>query len=463
MSAAPGRTVEWPAPPETGGDRDEARPARRIEEGLLLVGVSHHTAPLEIRERLALDAAGVEEVLAGLESLPSVAEAVVLSTCNRTEAYVVPAGGRQGGIGDPDPGAVARDAERVLARCAPFPLPSLEPHLFRDRGPGVARHLFQVAAGVDSLVLGEAEIQGQVREALERATRNGIRRSMAGPVAHRLFEMALRVGGRVRSETGLGRGSGSVASVAVDLARRVFGPLRGRRVLVVGAGAHSELLVRALVREGVRGGIVVNRNLERATPLAALLGGIAVPLEDIAHALRDVDIVLCSTASRTPLLTHATFRDAFPRGGPRRPLLLIDLAVPRDVDPSIGDLPDVFLYNVDDLQSILDEHRARREEELPAAHRLVEDQLGEFLRWWSARSSASRIRLMRAAADRSREEELERVLRRLPGLTGRDREEIEAFSRRLANKILHGPTRLLREQAGDREGTGGEEGGGPWE
>ncbi len=404
---------------------------------LVVVGVSHHTAPVDVRERVAFDRAGALDALSRLREDGDVREAVLLSTCNRTELYLVPGRG-DGGV---------QAAESILARQAGTPREGLERYLFRARGEAVIHHLFEVTAGLDSLVLGEAEIQGQVREAFEIAAALPSDPPLVGPLLHRLFEMALGVGGRVRSETRLGEGSASVASVAVELAGKIFGPLRGRRVVVLGAGATAELTVRALSRAGADAVTVVNRTLERARELASRVGGEAVPLEGLEGVLARTDMVVASTAARTPMITRETMARAFPQGV-RRPLLLVDIAIPRDVEPVVGDLHNVFLYNVDDLRDIVDDHLRKRLEEVPEARRLILSQGDDFRRWYQGREAGPLIRSLRARAEALRRQETERLLRRMGHLPDEDRDRLEEFSRRLVNKLLHDPTVLLRDGVG---------------
>jgi glutamyl-tRNA reductase len=409
---------------------------------LAVVGVSHHTAPVDVRERMAFDREEATQALDLLRGERGIQEAVLLSTCNRTELYLVPGADER----------EFRAAEEILARKARSRTEELERYLFRVRGDAVVHHLFEVTAGLDSLVLGEAEIQGQVREAFEIAGGVASNPPLVGPVLHRLFEMALSVGGRVRSETRLGEGAASVASVAVELARKIFGPLKGRRVLVLGAGSTAELTVKALLREGVRGGVVVNRTFERAEALARHLGGTAVPLEELPRALRETDILVASTAARGAVITRREMQEAFPNGV-NRPFLIMDIAIPRDVDPSVGGLPNVFLYNVDDLCDIIDEHLQQRSGEVPLARRIITAQHDEFRRWYHARDAGPLIRSLRDRAEEVRREETARILRRMGHLAPDDQERLEAFTRRLVNKLLHDPTVLLRKGVGG-EGEG---------
>jgi glutamyl-tRNA reductase len=404
---------------------------------LAVVGVSHQTAPVEVRERFAYLDADVPPALERLRAVAGVDEAVLLSTCNRTELYLYP-------VHDPHPVDVA---ERMLAeKAGPLSRP-VAAYLYRHKDLEAVRHLFRVASGLDSLVMGEAEIQGQVREAYHRAAAAPATPPLAGPVLNRLFQSALSVGGRVRTETAVGEGAASVASVAVELARKIFGVLDDRRVMVLGAGNTAELVVDALGREGARDVTVVNRTYERATDLAQRLSGRALGLNELSGALRDVDIVITSTAAPHAVLRPVTFREAFPHGR-SHPLLIVDIAIPRDVDPTLADEPNVFLYNIDDLRRLIDDTLERRSEAVVAADRIVLEHAHEFLAWFRGLEVVPVIRAMREQADEVREAELSRLLSR-PSLSDADREAIQDFSHRFLNKLLHLPTVRLREGAAD--------------
>jgi glutamyl-tRNA reductase len=404
---------------------------------LAVVGVSHHTAPVEVRERMAFGPSEAAEALLELRSETEVREAVLLSTCNRTEVYLFSTNGPH----------VIQAWQNLLGGKAGRLERQVGDYLFEQRGEGVVRHLFQVAAGLDSLVTGEAEIQGQVRDAYELAASMPVDPPLAGPVLNRLFQMALSVGGQVRSETSIGEGAASVASVAVQLARKIFGSLRGKRVLILGAGQTGELIVEALDREGVQGVMVANRTYERAVGLAQQVQGHAISMERLAEALGSADIVLSSTAAPHPILTQRVFREAFP-SGLRRPLLMIDIAIPRDVDPAVGEDPEVFLYNVDDLRKIVDEQVRVREGAVPEADRIIQAQSEEFKSWFASLEVVPVIRKMRGRAEDLRTFELERLLRGMEHLSDGDRERVEEFSRRLMNKLLHDPTVRLRKGMG---------------
>ncbi len=422
---------------------------------LEVVGVSHHTAPVDVRERFAFSPAQAAEALRALRAGSAVDEAVLLSTCNRTELYLRGQPERAAAAAREllfERAAAARKAAREAAPDAagePGQTESGETEagegiLYRARGVEVARHLFRVTSGLDSLVLGEAEIQGQVREAYERAD--------PGPVLHRLFQMALGVGGRVRAETRLGHGAASVASVAVELARKVFGDLRRKRVVVVGAGETGELVVQALERHGVTDVTVVNRTFERAEELARRLDGRARPWEELLDAVAATDVLVTSTGSMEPVVRAAELRERLRREA-SHPLLVLDLAIPRDVEAGASEQPQVFLYNVDDLARLVDETLDRRSVAVERAERLVEEQAEEFRSWLAAQDVVPVIRSLRGRAERVRRREIERLLRRLEHLPEEDREHLEEFSRRLVAKMLHRPTTRLREGAAN--GVGG--------
>jgi glutamyl-tRNA reductase len=408
-----------------------------------VVGASHHTAPIELRERLAFGRAELPGALAALAGDPG-GEAVVLSTCNRTEVYLASGDGAD---------AIAR-AEAMLAERLGVAPGEAGRWLYVRRDREAAQHLFRVAAGLDSMIVGEPQIQGQVREAYAAARDVAAGRGpVVGAALNRMFQTALGVGGRVRSETGLGIGAASVPSAAVELAKKIFGSLKGRHALILGAGEMSEVTLECLRGEGVRTAVVANRTWERARELAEKWGGEAIHWEEFAGALAHVDIVICSTAAPRPVLTLERFRAALPKG-PRRPLCIIDIAIPRDVEPAVGDRENVFLYNVDDLQQIVDASLDRRRAQLPAAEGIVAEGVEEFWAWYASLAVVPTIRALRDHGERVRQEEVERTLARLRHLSDDDRAAVDALTRSLLNKLLHAPTARLREAAGNGRGTG---------
>ena len=397
---------------------------------IAVVGVNHRTAPLEVRERFAH---APREVPAALERVLSAGAGggVLLSTCNRTEFYLAEPG-------DATPATVwAILTERLgEGRSA-----SEYGYLVRDRD--AVRHLYRVSAGLDSMILGESQIQGQVREAWETS------RSLAGPVLHRLFQSALLVGARVRSETALAAGAASAPSAAVALAGKIFGRLAGRVALVLGAGDMAELAASCLVSEGVRVTLVANRTYERARAVAEELGARALTLDEAWEHFASADIVLTSTAAPHAVVTWERVAPAIARRG-GRPLCILDLAVPRDVEPAVGQLENVFLYDIDDLQAVAAHSAADRHQEVPAAERIVTDEVDRFWAWYGGLAAVPVLKEFRGRLDDMRAAELERALKRLAHLSPADRAQVEQFSHALLNKFLHHPTIALKQatQAG---------------
>ncbi|HEU4632096.1 MAG TPA: glutamyl-tRNA reductase [Gemmatimonadaceae bacterium] len=402
--------------------------------GVTVVGVSHATAPIAVRERLVYDADEVAPALRVLHERPGVREAVLLSTCNRTELYVVA-----------DEGTPVQEA--VLALFGERLGEPVGTHAFVHHDKHAVAHLFRVASGMDSMILGEAQIHGQVRRAWE------LGRAFSGAVLNRLFQTALLVGSRVRTETALGRGAASVSSAAVKLARQIFGSLTGRRAMVLGAGEMAELALECLMSEGVRAAVVANRSYERAAELAARHGAVAVHYDACWNGLADIDVLLCSTSAPHPVVTAARLRQALrSRGG--RPLCVLDIALPRDVEPAVGQLDHVYLYDLDDLRAVATASLERRRQELPSAEQVVADETQRFWEWVAGLSAVPVLTEMRAQMDGLRERELAQMLRRLPALSEADRATIEHFSRTLMNKFLHHPTVRLRAAAANGRGLG---------
>lgn len=400
---------------------------------VIVIGVSHHGAPLDVRERLAFRP---HEVLPALEQLRAFAgalEGVLLSTCNRTELYLVE------GEEQCATAAWALLSERLGEEASGYGC------VRRDRE--AAAHLFRVAAGMDSMVVGEAQIHGQVRDAWETS------RPASGAVLNRLFQSALLVGGRVRSETALGRGAMSVSSAAVQLAKKIFGSLNGRRAMVLGAGEMAELALGSLQHEGVRAAVVANRTFERAEVLATRYGATAVHYDAAWSALTDVDVLLCSTAAPRPVVTVERVRDAVTRRGDR-PLCILDIALPRDVEPTVGKLANVFLYDLDDLRAMVNASVERRRGELPAAESVITEEVEKFWQWVAGLAAVPVLTQFRQEMNRLRERELAAALRRLPDLTPAQREAVEHLSQSLMNKFLHEPTVRLRAAAANGRGLG---------
>ena len=400
---------------------------------VIVVGVSHQGAPLDVRERLAFSTREAVPALEALRASTGAREGVLLSTCNRTELYLVE------GETEASPAAWALLSQRLGADAVPFG------YVRRDRE--AAAHLFRVASGIESMVVGEAQIHGQVRDAWEHS------RPASGAVLNRLFQRALLTGGRVRSETKLGHGAMSVSSAAVQLSKKIFGSLKGRRAMVLGAGEMAELALESLRLEGVEASVVANRTYDRAVVLAEQYGATAVHYDEAWASLGDVDVLLCSTASPRPVVNVGTVRDAIARRGDR-PLCILDIALPRDVEADVGKLANVYLYDLDDLQAVVSASLARRQGELPAAEALIAEEVESFWQWVAGLAAVPVLTQLRWEVNRVRERELELALRRLEDLTPEQRAIVTQFAQSLTNKFLHEPSIRLRSAAANGRGLG---------
>jgi glutamyl-tRNA reductase len=397
---------------------------------LLALGASHKTAPLALRERLAVTDAAAERLLHELVEHPSISEAVVLSTCNRIELYVVVA----------DPVEAESIVLAMLARRAGIRPTELVEGIYALRNCDAARHLFRVTAGLDSMVVGEVEIQGQVKRAYETALEN----RTTGSLTNRLFRGALAAGKRARTETRISVGHASVASVAVDLAEEAIGDLQTRPVLIVGAGETAELTARALHDHGVKSMFVANRRRERAQALAERFGGETVSLDALDDQLELADIVVTSTASPHVLIEAERLARVMERRG-RRPLLLIDLAVPRDIDPECASLDGVSLCDIDGLQAQVDSHRLVRKAEARKAEGLVEEDIQSFAGWLGSLEVVPTLSALRRHGAGIADSVVAENAGRWEALSERDAERIETIAQTVVNRLLHEPTLRLRQ------------------
>ena len=403
--------------------------------GLLTLGVSHRTAPLELRERLALTEGRAAGVLSGLVSEEQISEAAAISTCNRTELYLVVS----------DPIEAESTALGVLTRQAEIRPTELLGHLYSLRGVDAARHLFRVTAGLDSMIVGEAEIQGQVKRAYELALVEGA----TGPILNRLFRGTLAAGKRARTETAVGEKGVSIPSVAVELAQRNLGDLSSRRVLLVGAGETSELTARALAARGAEAIFIANRRHNRAIGLAERFGGRAVRIDELPSQLEHADIVVSTTNSPHHLIERAELEQVM-EGRRNRPLLLIDLAVPRDIDPETRDLRGISLHDVDDVQAIVERNATGRESEARRAEGILDSELLRFERWLGSQEVLPTVAALRERADAIVEQVLAENEPRWESLSDADRERLGVMARAITGRLLHEPTVRIRGLA-DRE------------
>jgi glutamyl-tRNA reductase len=401
---------------------------------LLALGVSHRTAPLDLRERLALTEGRSVGVLGELVSSERVHEAAALSTCNRTELYLVVS----------DPVEAESAALGVLSREADIRPTELLGRLYALRGAHAAGHLYSVTAGLDSMIIGEVEIQGQVKRAYELA----LVESATGPILNRLFRGALAAGKRARSETGISERGLSIPSVAVELATHTLGDLAARTVLLVGAGETAELTARALAARGVATIFVANRHYGRAIGLAQRFGGRAVRIDELPIQMEDADIVVSSTNSPHHIVEREELALVMGhREG--RPLLLVDLAVPRDIEPACRDLPGVSLHDVDDVQSIAERNASGREAEAVRAERLLQAEVSRFERWLESLDVLPTVAALRRRGDDVVDQVLAENEARWESLSEADRERLRMMARAIASRLLHEPTLRLKRSVDD--------------
>jgi len=396
---------------------------------LLALGISHKTAPVALRERLAFSEEEAEEFARQATSTAEVREAVVISTCNRTEIYFV--------VGDPV--RAESDVLGLLAGRASIRPTELAEAIYSPRNCDAARQLYRVTAGLDSMILGEAEIQSQVRQAHESAMHEGC----TGPLSNRLFAAALTAGKRVRSETGIGTSRIRVPSVAVDLALSVLGRLDERHVVILGAGETSELTARALADQGAGTVFVANRHADRALSLAERFGGSVVGLDGLPDQLVRADIVLCSTSSPHPIVGCEEL-ELVMRERRGRSLLLIDMAVPRDVDGACGELEGVTLYDIDDLQAVVARNLSTRAGEIPRAQEIVEEEIHRFARWLGQLDALPTVSALREHGNALVEQVLAENAERWESASARDLVRVEAIARAVMSRLLHEPTIRLR-------------------
>jgi len=396
---------------------------------LFLLGVSHKTTPVDIREHLDFAARGLDAALAALAVRPSTSEAVVLSTCNRAELYVAC-----------DEVASARaDLLGFLGEYHGLDTSAVFPHLYEQVDGAAARHLFRVAGGLDSLVVGEPQILGQVKDAYAAATEG----RTVGPVLNKVFPWSFTVGKRVRTETALSEGAVSVSFAATALARKIFGDLKERTVLVIGAGEMGKLTARHLKAQGVSRMLITSRTLAHAVALAETIDASPVPWRDLLVTLNQADIVITATGALLPILTRSQVEGAM-RGRRNRPLFLIDIALPRDVDPAVGDLDSVFLYNIDDLQAIVEANLTRRASEVSKAEGIVADEVKKFEAWLSARVAIPTVVALRQRFEAIRRQELDRLQPKLAGLPPEAKTRVDEITRLLVEKLLIMPTEQLK-------------------
>ncbi len=400
---------------------------------LTIIGVNHKTAPIEVRERIAISREDLPETTRALAALPGVAECMIVSTCNRVEILA-------------SIESSSTELTGFLQRHFGLDEALLAPHLYEHRDQDAVRHLFRVAASLDSMVVGEPQILGQVKEAFAVARASG---TVGGQLDH-LLQCTFAAAKKVRTETEIGSNSVSIASVAVELAQKIFGSLQGRTVFLVGAGKMSELAARHLVQQGAGAILVTNRTQERARRMAETFQGRVIPFDQLHETASQADIVISSTGAPHPIFRREHGR-AFLQQRRNRPMFFIDIAVPRDVDPAMGKLEGIFVYDIDDLQQVAASHMAERSREAMDAEALIESEVERFRQRQRTINVAPAIVALQQQAEEMRQVELKRAQARLGSLTAEQLAAVEALTRGLVNKLLHPPMQALKQAAREND------------
>ena len=405
---------------------------------IVVVGLSHKTASVEVREKLSFPEAKLPDALCSLGNVETVNENVILSTCNRVETY-----------------AVVKDADAGMERIRQFYMDyhGLEGQVYRDslyahHGPEAVRHLFRVAASLDSMVVGEPQILGQLKDSFDHA----LMHKTTGVVMNRLMKKAISVAKRIRTETKIAESAVSISFAAVELARKIFGDLEGKSVMLAGAGEMAELAAKHLVNNGVKTVLVANRTYERAVALAEEFDGRAVRYEDLASEMAHADILIASTGAPHYILTRDDMARVI-KERKNRPVFLIDIAVPRNLDPDINKIDNVYLYDIDDLQSVVQSNIKERQKEAEQAEEIIEQEIETFLTWLRSIDVVPTIVAIREKAEAIRVSELEKTLPRLGELSEKQRRQVEGLTQAIVNKLLHTPLIALKDSAGSAEGS----------
>ena len=407
---------------------------------IVVVGLNHKTAPISLLDRLSITESELLKALHQLETYEHVNEAVVLSTCNRIEAYAAVTKFHGG----------AQDLRNFFAEFCHVAPEDFTDHLYTYHDEGAVRHLFRVASGIDSMVIGESEILGQVRRGFQFAMEEGISGHLLGSA----FKRAIRVGKRARSETAIGRNPVSISSAAVELARRAFEPkaMSGKRIVIVGAGKMGRLAAQALASAGAGDVVIVNRSKQRADDLAATFNAVARPFEELVDVLADADIVISSTTAPGTVIDAAIVERALDLRGEDRALFIVDIAVPRDVEPEVAAIEGVVLRDIEDLRGVVEASVGGRIGEVSKVEEIIAAEVERFVQWERAAEAGPTASALVARADEIRRSELERFLTRLESLSPEERDAVDHLTRRIVAKILHAPLAKSRELASSKKG-----------
>jgi glutamyl-tRNA reductase len=404
---------------------------------ILTVGLNHKSAPVEIREKLNFPAHAQPEALTKLGSYPAIKGCVILSTCNRTEVYAATT--------DVDAGMTA--IKHFLCNYGELNEGQVYEYLYIHTLYEAVRHLFRVSSGLDSMVLGESQILGQVSDAYRIACDTGI----TNKVLNTLFQNAINVGKRVRTETGIDRQAVSISYAAVELSKQIFGSLQGKSILLLGAGEMSELTAKHMVANGVTKVLVSNRSLERAEIMAEQFGGRAIPFDEFFAAMCEADIVISATAARDFIINPEQMEQVM-HTCPERTVFMIDIAVPRDINPEVGKVPGVKVYDIDDLQHVVDKNLAERQLAAIQCEKIIGEEMSAFLKWHNSLFVVPTLVALKERGNTIKEVELERALARLGTLTDKQQKVISSLANSIVNQLLHEPITNLKEYAGTHQG-----------
>jgi len=404
---------------------------------LLTVGLNHKTAPVEVREKLTFPEHTLKDALSRLRKFPGIEGCAILSTCNRTEIYATVLDVKQG-LGN---------VRQFLANCLHDEVCEIDNYIYTHTLYDSVRHLFKVAAGLDSMILGETQILGQVRQAYQRACEYGA----TNAILNTLFQQAITVGKRVRTETEIDRNAVSISYAAVELGKQIFGTLEGKTILIIGAGKMSELTAKHLVANGVTSVLVANRSFDKSSALARQFGGEAIPYNQVFSCMAKADIVISCTAAPHYVIIPPYVTDVIAQR-PDRPLFLIDIAVPRDIDPRVGNISGVKLYDIDDLQNVVDRNLEERRKEAVKAQKIVEEEITIFLKWLNTQFVTPTIVALKQKGEEIKEAELTKAFNKLGNLTEKEKKVISSLAHSVVNQLLHDPIINLKAYANTNHG-----------
>ena len=403
---------------------------------IFVAGLNHSTADVEVREKVAFNGSMLDEGLRRFRELPEIEEAMILSTCNRVELYAHVK----------DTLKASESIKTFLSEFHNVNRASLDKALYIYDGINAIRHIFRVASSLDSMVIGEPQILGQLKEAFETA----LEKKTTGILLNRLMKKAISVAKRVRSETRIAENAVSISFAAVELAKKIFADLSGKVFMLLGAGEMAELAARHIMTNGVKEVIVANRSYERACDLSKEFNGRPVRLDDFLREMVHADIVICSTGAPHYILLRDQMQKVM-KERKQRPVFLIDISVPRNIDPKINDLDNVYLYNIDDLQGIVDANMFERKKEAEKAEKIIEEEIEPFLKWLSSLDSVPTIVALREKAEEIRKEEFEKLMNRFPEMEDKQKKAIEYMASAIINKLIHPPTKALKEEPEDKD------------